>query len=119
MDRRTFNNLAGAAAMSTIAGNSRLSAEIESSMPVSGKHTASGEVILEDATFFIAFDAVSGALTRLKQKSSGWEIQRRPELGLSFRLHGGLPGLLCTSCNHRDWTKRSCRWRGDDIRLSR
>ncbi len=50
------------------------------------------EVVLEDESLRIAFDAQSGALARLEAKSTGWTIERRPELGLSFRLHAPLPG---------------------------
>jgi hypothetical protein len=49
------------------------------------------EVTLEDGTFLAAFDADSGALTRLENKNTHWKIERRPELGISFRLHAPLP----------------------------
>ncbi len=49
------------------------------------------EVILEDDSLVIAFDSDSGALTRLQSKSTHWTIERRPELGVSFRLHAPLP----------------------------
>ena len=39
----------------------------------------------------MAFDADSGALTRLEGKTEHWTIERRPDLGLSFRLHAPLP----------------------------
>ena len=39
----------------------------------------------------VAFDPVSGALTRMERKSSKWTIERRPALGVSFRLHAPLP----------------------------
>lgn len=39
----------------------------------------------------MSFDKTSGALTRLVRKSTGWVIQRRPELGVSFRLLAPLP----------------------------
>lgn len=51
-----------------------------------------GEVVLQDNLLRVAFDANSGALTRLENKTTGWIMQRRPELGLSFRLHVPLPG---------------------------
>jgi hypothetical protein len=50
-----------------------------------------GEVVLEDSTFLVAFDSGTGALTRLVRKSTEWAIQRRPELGMSFRLLVPLP----------------------------
>src|ERR1035437_9546272 len=50
------------------------------------------EVILQDKTLLVAFDAKSGALTHLEDKSTHWIIERRPQLGMSFRLHAPLPG---------------------------
>ena len=50
-----------------------------------------GEVTLEDDSLRVAFDTDSGALTRLEDKASHWVIERRPELGVSFRLHAPLP----------------------------
>ena len=49
------------------------------------------EVTLEDKSFLIAFDKDSGALTRLENKTTHWTIERRPELGISFRLFAPLP----------------------------
>ena len=57
-----------------------------------GQTPSSGDVTLEDDTFLIAFDPGSGALKRLEQKPAHWAMQRRPELGVSFRLHAPLPG---------------------------
>ncbi len=39
----------------------------------------------------VAFDTTSGALTRMEDKSMGWVMEKRPELGLSFRLLAPLP----------------------------
>jgi hypothetical protein len=50
-----------------------------------------GEVVLEDSSWRATFDSGSGALTRLEHKGSHWTIERRPELGVSFRLHAPLP----------------------------
>lgn len=49
------------------------------------------EVVLADDQLSIAFDADSGALTRLEDKTAHWTIERRSELGVSFRLHAPLP----------------------------
>ncbi|MEO6966032.1 MAG: DUF6259 domain-containing protein [Acidobacteriaceae bacterium] len=57
----------------------------------SGQSAYSGEVRLEDDELLIVFDAGSGALIRLERKSTGWILQRRPELGVSFRLLVPLP----------------------------
>jgi hypothetical protein len=50
-----------------------------------------GEVTLEDDSLRVAFDTDSGALTRLENKATHWVIERRPELGVSFRLFAPLP----------------------------
>ena len=49
------------------------------------------EVTLEDNALRVAFDSDSGALTRMVDKTTGWVIERRPELGVSFRLFAPLP----------------------------
>jgi hypothetical protein len=49
------------------------------------------EVTLEDHSLLVAFDSRSGALTRLESKTTHWTIERRPELGVSFRLFAPLP----------------------------
>lgn len=43
-------------------------------------------VTLENADVKIGFDAVSGALVDFKNKRTGWNIQKSPELGQSFRV---------------------------------
>jgi hypothetical protein len=58
---------------------------------VSGKAAPAGEVTLEDNSILAAFDSDSGALTRMENKSTHWIIERRPELGVSFRLFAPLP----------------------------
>lgn len=89
MDRRTFSKLAGMAAIGAMADNSNLYAQ---DFAMEGPHITPGaSVVLEDQDFSVAFDQASGALTRLVRKSSGWVIQRRPELGSSFRLLVPLP----------------------------
>ena len=96
MDRRTFNKLTGLAAIGALSGNMELDAK--QSIPgksattgASGQSAASSEVVLEDKEVLIAFDVNSGALTRFHRKSTRWLIQRRPELGISFRLLAPLP----------------------------
>jgi hypothetical protein len=83
MDRRTFNKLATLTAIAALTENIELSAAQAAS--------AAGEVVLQDSDLLVAFDPVSGALTRMERKSSRWTIQRRPALGISFRLHAPLP----------------------------
>jgi len=53
-----------------------------------------GEVTLEDHSLRVSFDSDSGALTRLENRMTHWTIERRPDLGVSFRLFAPLP-------NHR------------------
>ena len=50
-----------------------------------------GEVTLEDNSLLVAFDSDSGALTRMVDKTTNWTIERRPELGISFRMFVPLP----------------------------
>lgn len=50
-----------------------------------------GEVTLENNSLRVSFDSDSGSITRLDDKTSGWNIERRPELGVSFRLYAPLP----------------------------
>lgn len=49
------------------------------------------DVKLEDKELLAAFDSHSGALTRLVNKTADWTIERRSELGVSFRLFAPLP----------------------------
>jgi hypothetical protein len=46
----------------------------------------SGEVVLQDDDFLVAFNPASGALTRMEHKPSSWVVERRPALGVSFRM---------------------------------
>ncbi|MGB6131612.1 MAG: hypothetical protein WBG54_07520 [Acidobacteriaceae bacterium] len=92
MDRRTFNKLAGMAALGALAESPDAPAQSDSPGVTDGPANAAGEVLLEDDVLLVAFDRGSGALTRLVRKTSGWTIQRRPELGLSLRLFAPLPG---------------------------
>lgn len=50
-----------------------------------------GEVVLQDDNLLVAFDNDSGALTRLENTRTHWVIERRPALGVSFRLNALLP----------------------------
>lgn len=52
---------------------------------------AAGEVTLENDSLLVSFDSDSGALTRLVDKTSDWTVERRPDLGGSFRLYAPLP----------------------------
>jgi hypothetical protein len=83
MDRRTFNKLASLATIGALTENVELSAEQAASV--------AGEVILQDDQLLVAFDRSSGALVRMERKSTHWPIQRRPALGVSFRMLVPLP----------------------------
>jgi hypothetical protein len=87
MDRRTFNKLAGFAAIGALTESAELGGEQASS----ARATSAGEVVLGNQELLAAFNAESGALIRLERISTHWTIQRRPELGVSFRLHAPLP----------------------------
>jgi hypothetical protein len=49
------------------------------------------DVTLQDHSLLVSFDSNSGALTRMEDKVTHWVIERRPELGISFRLFAPLP----------------------------
>jgi Domain of unknown function (DUF6259) len=84
MDRRTFNKLASLAAIGALADKAEFEAEQTAApLPATG---SAGEVVLEDKELLVGFDTASGALIRLQRKSTRWIIERRPELGVSFRL---------------------------------
>ena len=83
MDRRTFNKLAGLTALAALTENMELSAEQAAAI--------TGEVVLQDQDLLVAFDPASGALTRMEHKPTKWVIERRPALGVSFRMHAPLP----------------------------
>ena len=83
MDRRSFNKLASLATFGALTENIQLGAAQAAAL--------SGEVVLQDSAIVVAFDPVSGALTRMERKSTRWTIERRPALGVSFRLHAPLP----------------------------
>ncbi len=78
MDRRTFSKLAGLTALAALTENVEMNAEQAAS--------ATGEIILQDSDFLIAFDPASGALTRMEHKPTHWTVERRPALGASFRM---------------------------------
>lgn len=83
MDRRTFNKLAGLAALAALT-------DIE--MNAEQAATVAGEVVLQDSEFLIGFDPVSGAIARMEHKPTNWIVERRPSLGASFRMLVPLPG---------------------------
>ena len=81
INRRRFNGLSCLATLGTLTPGKNLLSE---------RAIPGGAVVLEDEHLRCEFDSQTGALTRLLDKESGWLIQRRPELGISFRLHAPL-----------------------------
>jgi len=49
------------------------------------------EVVLQDSKLLVAFDANTGAMTRMVSKDPEWTIERRTDLGVSFRMLVQLP----------------------------
>lgn len=78
------------AATEPLTDDAELNAE-QTGFPAGGVASA-GEVVLEDTELLVALDANSGALTRMRRKSTGWVIERRSHLAVSFRLLAPLPG---------------------------
>ncbi len=60
-------------------------------LALAGSRANAGEVTLEDDSLRVSFDSDSGALTRMEDKLSNWTVERRPDLGASFRLYAPLP----------------------------
>lgn len=83
MNRRTFNKLAGLAAITAFAD---IEAHSQNRIETGTPPQLGPQVVLEDADLLVAFDSLSGALVRMERKSSHWVIEQRPELGVSFRL---------------------------------
>jgi hypothetical protein len=92
MNRRTFNQFAGLAALGLAAKTTAAGASVTQPAANDASVVRGGDIVLEDSELLVAFDKVSGALTRIERKSTHWPIQRRPELGISFRLLVPLPG---------------------------
>ena len=46
-----------------------------------------GQIVLENSTLRALFNRESGFLVNLISKRTGWEVQRRAELGRSFQMH--------------------------------
>lgn len=49
------------------------------------------DVVLQDNKMLVAFNSETGALVKLENKLTHWVIERRPKLGMSFRLFVPLP----------------------------
>ena len=54
-------------------------------------HASAKGIIMQDDSLLVEFDATSGAITKLIRKQTHWVIERRRELGISFRLLASLP----------------------------
>ncbi len=87
--RKMLKDLAGMAMARQVAPP--LNGEVLKNGPPADPAAAKG-VTLEDEEVRVTFDPVSGALTHWVNKRSGWAIQRRSELGNSFRMQVPLRG---------------------------
>jgi hypothetical protein len=85
VDRRRFGKLAGLAAAGALSIDAKAQ-QTPTEKPKEVTFQLGPEVVLEDAELRVAFDGFSGALVRMERKSTGWILERRPELGVSFRL---------------------------------
>lgn len=88
-DRRTLlKRLAGSAVAVALpaAGEGSVQPGVRSAVTESAEGVA-----LEDSELRVVFDPVSGAITSLEYKPAKWKVQRRPELGASFRMQAPLP----------------------------
>ncbi len=56
-----------------------------------GQSAMAREIVLQDSKLIVAFNSETGALTRLVSKEPQWAIERRPDLGISFRMLVPLP----------------------------
>jgi hypothetical protein len=82
--RRTF--------LKGIAGSAVVTGFGEFGFAKGGTRSGGSAVVqLEDSKLQVTFDANSGALAGITWKPSDWTIHRRPELGISFRMHAPLP----------------------------
>jgi len=83
--------------IAALAGKSVLGSEavlLDTNIPPYGLNktiSVGHQVVLADHKVLVAFDSGSGALTRLEDKTTHWVIERRPKLGVSFRLFAPLP----------------------------
>lgn len=50
------------------------------------------DVVIRDNKMLVAFNSQTGALARLVSRNPDWTIERRPDLGISFRMLVPLPG---------------------------
>jgi len=55
--------------------------------------TDTNTIVLENEALWVEFCLETGALIGLRSKLTGWVIQRRPELGVSFRMLVPLPEM--------------------------
>ncbi|HEY9534007.1 MAG TPA: DUF6259 domain-containing protein [Mucilaginibacter sp.] len=58
---------------------------------VQAKPIVNNEVVIQDDSLLVAFDSGTGALIRMERKATHWVIERRPELGTTFRMLVPLP----------------------------
>ena len=59
---------------------------------IAGLSARADDVTLRNGYWTVAFDKTSGALVRLESHNTRWNIESRPELGISFRLNAPVDG---------------------------
>src|ERR1700739_913463 len=59
---------------------------------VSGLSARAQDVTLKNGYWTVAFDKNSGALVRMESRTTRWNIESRPKLGISFRLNAPTDG---------------------------
>jgi hypothetical protein len=79
--RRMLKRLAGMAMATPLAAQAHPQ-KMASDRPLNDPPP--GSVLLEDAQIRVAFDHISGALTGLTYKPTGWVIQGLPDLGCVY-----------------------------------
>ncbi len=86
------------------------------------------QLVLEDAIIRAVFDTKTGALIDFQYKPTGWKVQKRAELGQSFRAYAAwkdrlfnpVSGLSCRLCRATiDASSRQINLEWDQLRTSR
>ena len=70
-------------------------------------------IILENAKLKAVFSKENGALLHLASKATGWQIQNRPELGLSFNLMAPTPAKRTNYVRGKDQALKSYQMSDD------
>ncbi|MDR2763822.1 MAG: DUF6259 domain-containing protein [Tannerella sp.] len=75
-------------------------------------------LVLQDESLLVVFDQGTGALIRLENRQTGWVIERRSELGISFRMHVPLEERRYNFvCGQKQKVKKAEKTSANEIRL--